>query len=185
MTEITQLLKLAAQGERVAMEKLMPVIYDRLRSIAHRQIVQESPGRTLETTALVHEAYIALFSETDLDWRDRSHFFSYAAIAMRNILVDNARERLANKRRGTSSQVDIEETPISLGDECMDLLALDEVLTLLAERHPRLVKVVELRFFAGLTVEQVAVTLGIDPRTVERDWQKARAFINRKANKVI
>ena len=185
MAEITQLLKQAAQGERVAMDELMPVIYERLRSIAHRQILQEPPGRTLETTALVHEAYIALFGDTDLEWRDRGHFFSYAARAMRSILVDSARERLANKRRSNSTPLDIGENPVSIDDECVDLLALDEVLTKLIEQHPRLVRVVELRFFAGLSVEQTASALQVDSRTVERDWQKARAFINRACAKLV
>ncbi len=179
MTEITQLLERASQGENAAANQLMPIIYERLRAMAHRQLVQERQGMTLATTGLVNEAYLELFGETPLSWNDSSHFFAYAATAMRNILIDRARRRLAQKRGAEIPHMDVVESEIPVDDECESLLAMDQALTQMAQAHPRLVKVVEMRFFAGLSVEETATALNIDPRSVERDWHKARAFINR------
>ncbi len=183
MTEITQLLSRAAQGENTAVDELMPIIYDRLRAIAHGQLRRETPSMTLATTGLVHEAYLALFGDSDISWRDRGHFFAYAATAMRSILTDRARKRLTQKRH-SEAETGGNKADVPMDDECMDLLALDQALLQMAELHPRLVKVVELRFFAGLSIEEAAAALGVDTRTVQRDWQKARAFINRVRNKL-
>lgn len=182
MTKITLLLSRAAQGENNAIAELMPIIYDRLRAIAHGQLRREGRSMTLATTGLVHEAYLALFGESEVSFRDRDHFFAYAATAMRSILTDRARKRLRRQKRHNEEIADA-KADVLMDDECMDLLALDQTLLEMTEQHPRLVKVVELRFFAGLTFEEVASVLETDIRTVQRDWQRARAFINRTRNK--
>ncbi len=177
MAAITELLDLASRGDSAAANQLVPMIYDRLRAIAHRQLSQDPRGQTLATTALVHEAYIALFGGAELAWPDRGRFFAYTAKAMRSILIDSARRRLAVKRGGKEERVDVAALEIVVDDNGLDLLALDQALNKLAIDHPRLVEVVELRFFAGLSVEDTAAALGVDPRTVKRDWQKAHAYI--------
>lgn len=179
MSGITQLLSRAAGGEEAAVSLLLPMIYDQLRAIAHRQLGREHGPKSLATTALVNEAYLALFGESDLDWNDRGHFFAFAATAMRNILIDRVRRRVAEKHGGAALRVDIEDTQIVIDDDSIDLLALDQALTQMAEAHPRLVQVVELRFFAGLSADEVASSLNVDLSTVVRDWRKARAFLYR------
>jgi RNA polymerase sigma factor (TIGR02999 family) len=180
MADITELLDRANRGDSAAANALVPMIYDRLRAIAHRQLAQEPHQKTLATTALVHEAYLSLFGGAELAWPDRGRFFAYTAKAMRNILIDNARRRLADKRGGGAvEKVDIAAIEVAIDDNNLDLLALDQALTQMASDHPRLVEVVELRFFAGLSVEDTASALDVDPRTVKRDWQKAHAYINR------
>lgn len=176
---ITQLLQRAANGESAAANQLMPVIYEQLHALARRQLYGEQQAPTLSATALVNEAYLLLFGDAELTWLDRGHFFAYAAKAMRNILIDHARQRLTEKRGGQVARVDIAEVEIGADDESIDLLAMDQVLTQMAQVHPRLVQVVELRFFAGLSVEEAAQSLAIDARSVKRDWQKARAYIHR------
>ena len=176
--EVTQLLERAANGQSQAANQLMPVIYDRLRLIARKQLNNGYSKPALETRELIHEAYLALFGDAHVSWRDRGHFFSYAAKTMRNILADHARRRLAQKRGGTEAATDLDGIEVGTEAECEDLAALDQALTNLADAHPRLVSVVEMRFFAGFSVEETADALGIDPRSVERDWRKARAFIN-------
>jgi RNA polymerase sigma factor (TIGR02999 family) len=177
MTEITQLLARAAQGEAEATNQLMPMIYERLCTIAHRQLANPLQRQTLSTTDLVHEAYLALFGDAELAWHDRGHFFAYAARTMRHILIDRARGRLAGKRGGEVERIDIADVTVGVDGESMALLELDQALTQMKTEHPRLVQVVELRFFAGLSVEDTASSLGIDARTVKRDWRKARAFL--------
>ena len=162
MSDITQLLGRAAHGEQGAANQLMPMIYDQLRAIAHRQLDRGRYSKTLATTALVNEAYLALFGEADLDWNDRGHFFAFAAKAMRNILIDRVRRRVAEKRGGEAPRVDIEDTQIVIDDDCVDLLALDQALTQMADEYPRLVQVVELRFFAGLSAEETAASLNVE-----------------------
>ena len=142
-----------------------------------RQLGREADTPSLATTALVHDAYLSLFGDSDVPWRDRGHFFAYAARAMRSILIDRARHRLRKKRGGGAVQVEMPVQELVVDDTCIDLLALDQALTQLGELQPRLVQVVELRFFAGLSVEDVAKALDVDERTVERDWRKARALI--------
>lgn len=176
MSEITRLLAQAAQGQAASANELMPLIYERLRTIAHRQLAGDRAS-TIATTGLVHEAYLQLFGEANLSWRDRGHFFAYAATAMRHILIDRARQRLSQKQGGAYAKVDVEEAEIKIDDECVDLLALDQALERMATDHPRLVRMIEMRFFAGLSVEEVGQALEVDPRTIKRDWQKARAFI--------
>ncbi len=185
MTEITQLLERATRGEESAANELLPMIYDRLRSIAHRAIALDASDRTLATTGLVHEAYIALFGgDVQMSWRDRAQFYTYAATSMRRILIDRARSRMADKRDSSGEHRAIVAGDLCIADDSVDLLALDQVLKQMAADHPRLVQVVELRFFAGLSVEDTAAALNIDARTIKRDWQKARAYINQALGRV-
>jgi len=178
MSDVTQLLARAVQGETNATNQLMPLIYERLCAIAHRQLADAPRRQTLSTTDLVHEAYLALFGDAGLAWSDRGHFFAYAAKTMRHILIDRARRRLASKRGGEVERVDVADIAIGVDDDSIALLELDQALTRMADEHPRLVQVLELRFFAGLSVEDTAAALDVDPRTVKRDWRKARAFLN-------
>ena len=180
--EITRLLAAARQGDASAMDRLMVLVYDELRAIAHRQLRRRRPGQTLDTTALVHEAYLKLVDPGGAPWQERHHFLSVAAIAIRHILVDAARRRAARKRGGEAVRVTFDELAPACGDldagaDAVEILALDDALTSLAALNERLSRLVELRFFAGLTEEEAAEVLGTSERTVRRDWRKARAFL--------
>ncbi|HEY2289860.1 MAG TPA: sigma-70 family RNA polymerase sigma factor [Thermoanaerobaculia bacterium] len=180
--EVTRLLAAARQGDGGAMDRLMPLVYDELRAVARRQLRRLRPGQTLDTTALVHEAYLRLVDQTAAAWQDRAHFLSVAGVAMRHILVDAARRRIAKKRGGEGLRITFDELrPGQDGTDAsrraVEILDLDEALTSLAARNERLRRLVELRFFAGLTEEETAQTLGTSERTVRRDWLKARAFL--------
>lgn len=177
MQDITRLLQSASSGDSAAANELLPLIYARLKELARRQLAKESDAPSLATTALVHDAYLSLFGGSEPDWRDRGHFFAYAARAMRSLLIDHARRRLSDKRGSGERPLELWLQDIEQPDDVLELLALDQALTALADHHPRLVQVVELRFFAGLSVEETAAALGVDARTVLRDWRKARAFI--------
>lgn len=177
MSDITGLLSRAGAGDAEAANKVLPLIYARLKELARRQLGREADSPSLATTALVHDAYLSLFGDAEVPWRDRGHFFAYAARAMRSILIDRARHRLRKKRGGGVVQVDMPVQELVVDDTCLDLLALDQALNLLGETQARLVQVVELRFFAGLSVPEVARALDVDERTIERDWRKARALI--------
>jgi RNA polymerase sigma factor (TIGR02999 family) len=179
--EVTQLLAAARQGDRSAMDRLMTLVYDELRAMARRQLRRWRPGQTLATTALVHEAYLRLV-QAGASWQDRAHFLSVAGVAMRHILVDTARRRAAQKRGGEELRVPLEEAEPGRGgleadSQAVEILALDAALTSLAARNERLSRLVEMRFFAGLTEEEIAQALGTSERTVRRDWLKARAFL--------
>lgn len=176
--DITVLLGRAREGDSSALEMLLPQVYHELRTLAHRYLVRENARHTLSTTALVHEAYLRLSSGGPTDWRDRAHFFGYAATIMRNILVDYARRRGAAKRGGDRIAVDWESCEASVEAMAADMLALDEALKRLEEADPNLARVVELRFFAGLSLEETAEVVGRSPRSVDRDWNKARAFLH-------
>jgi RNA polymerase sigma factor (TIGR02999 family) len=180
--EITGLLASARQGDSSATDRLLDLVYDELRAMARRQLRRRRPGQTITTTALVHEAYLKLVDHDGIPWQDRSHFFSVAALAMRHILVDSARRRIAKKRGGEDVRITLDEW--RLGDAAPDaearaveVLAVDRALTSLAALNERLGQLVELRFFAGLTEEETAEALGTSERTVRRDWRKARAFL--------
>jgi RNA polymerase sigma factor (TIGR02999 family) len=180
--EVTRILAAARQGDGSAMDRLMTLVYDELRAVARRQLRRWRPGQTLDTTALVHEAYLRLVDQAGASWQDRNHFLSVAGVAMRHILVDAARRRTARKRGGEGVKITLDELrPGQSGPDAsgtaIDILALDEALTSLAARNERLSRLVELRFFAGLTEEETAQTLGTSERTVRRDWLKARAFL--------
>ena len=175
--EITQLLAAARDGDRKAVDQLLPLVYDELREVAHRQLRKRRPGETFNSTVLVHEAYLKLAGRMDTDWQDRNHFLAVAAVAMRNILVDYARRKMAQKRGGDQVLVTLDEARVGAPQSAVEMLALDEALSKLGSLSERLAKIVELRFFGGLTVEETAELVGTSERTVKRDWRKARAFL--------
>ncbi len=176
---VTALLQQWSAGDREAAERVLPLVYDELRRIAARQLRGER-GRHTQATAIVHEAYLRLNREPDLQWPSRDHFFAFAAHLMRRILVDHARERNRAKRGGNLRQVTLEEIEaqgeLGLGG-ATDLLALDSALHRLEALDPRKVAVVELRFFAGMSIEETAVQLGVSVETVGREWRRARAWL--------
>jgi RNA polymerase sigma factor (TIGR02999 family) len=177
---ITDLLARARGGESSALEELVPHVYAELRRIAGRHMRRERPGQTLQATALVHEAYIRLFKDEELSFENRAHFFGIAARAMRQILVEHARSRDARKRGGGLRRVTLDEGLASGQPAHVDLLALDEALERLATRSAAQARIVELRFFGGLTNEETAAALGVSPATVKRAWTMARAWLFRE-----
>jgi len=171
---------------RHAADELLPLVYDRLRRLARRLLAHERPGHTLQPTALVHEVYLKLVDQTRVSWQGRTHFFAAGARAMRHILVDHARGRGRAKRGGGWNRVTLAEdaAPFAAGGlDGDELLALDEAMQRLAELDERSARVVELRFFGGLTVPEVAHVLGVSTRTVEGDWTHARAWLNRELDR--
>jgi RNA polymerase sigma factor (TIGR02999 family) len=170
-------------GNEQALAELLPLIYDELRAMAARYLGRERPGHTLQATALVHEAYFRLVDQKQVQWRDRAHFFAIAAQAMRRILVDHARARHAVKRGADFAKVELDEGAV-LGDEGAlapeDLLAIDRALTELAALDPTASRIVELRFFGGFTVEEIAEVLDTSVSTVKREWTTARAWLHRQ-----
>jgi RNA polymerase sigma factor (TIGR02999 family) len=173
---ITDLLLQVRQGTPDAMDRLFPLVYGQLRRIAHRQLQGERPGHTLGTTGLVHETYLKLVDQTRVEWRDRGHFFALSARAMRRILVDYARRYRAQRRGGGMRRVSLPEVA-AVEEQAEMLLAVHEALERLAAVNERLSRVVECRYFGGLTEEETAVALGVTARTVERDWAKAKGWL--------
>ncbi len=176
-SEITRLLSALRQGDPGAKDRLYSLVYDELRRIAHRQLRRRSPGQTLDTTALVHETYLKLADVRSAEWQDRAHFLAVAATAMRHILVDAARRRGAAKRGGELRRIELGDEQLGLESKATEILAVDRALGNLAAVDGRLGRLVELRFFGGLSVEETAEVLRISERTVKRDWRKARAFL--------
>jgi RNA polymerase sigma factor (TIGR02999 family) len=167
-------------GSRESLDRLVPLLYQQLRAIAHRQIVRRANGGTLDTTGLVHEAYLKVVDQSRVDVHGRAHFLALASLAMRHVLVDRAKARRRLKRGGgTRKRIAFDENRIASHDQPDALLQLDEALSWLAGLEPRLARVVECRFFAGLTEEEVAEALGVTVRTVQRDWAKARMLLRR------
>lgn len=181
--DITQLLKQASCGEQRAVDVLLPVVYDELRRIAERSLRRERVDHTLQTTALVHEAYLKLVDQREAQWQNRAHFFAIAAQAMRRILVNHAKGANRIKRGGDRSRVDLDEAAAVTPDRHIDLIALDEAMHRLAQFDPRKSKLVELRFFGGMSIEEVAEVLQIAPATVKRDWNFAKAWLLREVTK--
>ncbi|HEX2779483.1 MAG TPA: sigma-70 family RNA polymerase sigma factor [Gemmatimonadaceae bacterium] len=182
-TEVTRLLALASRGDRDAVDRLVPILYEELRRIAHQRMRGERVGHTLETTALVHEAYLELAGLDRMEWQSRAHFLAVAARAMRRVLIDHAVARNAQKRAGKLQAVPLDEVPdlaLVSGQRADELLALDEALDRLAGVSERQARVVECRFFAGMSVEETAEALGTSPATVKRDWTVARAWLYRE-----
>lgn len=176
--EITRILESMAGGDKLAANELFPLVYDELRRLANAKMKQEKSGLTLQPTALVHEAFLRLVGAGDWQkWDGRGHFFSAAAEAMRRILIENARRRKRVKRGGEMNRVDMDQELISDSENFEALLELDAALAKLELEDPELVKIVELRYFTGLTVEQTADVLGISERTVKRHWAYARAWL--------
>ena len=174
---VTRLLAEHRDGDKSASERLYDVVYDELREMAHRQLRYRKPGETLNTTGLVHEAYLKMFDRSDSDWKDRAHFFAVTARAMRQILVDYARRTAAEKRGGKAHRTDLHASLIRDSDEPLDILDLEEALQQLQELEPRLSQIVECRFYGGLSIEETAEVLGMSSRTVDRDWYKAKSFL--------
>ncbi len=175
--EVTRLLQDWGSGNHEALEKLVPLIYDELRRLAHNFLYRERPGHTLQTTALVHEAYLKLIDQRDARWQNRAHFFAIAAQAMRRILVDSARRHKAMKRGGSAENLPLDEAAeISLEPD-PTLLPLDEALDALAEIDPQQGRIVELRFFGGLTIEETAEVMSLSTDTIKREWAMARAWL--------
>jgi RNA polymerase sigma factor (TIGR02999 family) len=177
---ITHLLEAHADGDQQALNELLPLIYDELRRIAQGRLQGERPDHTLNTTALVHEAYIKLASLNRMNWQNRAHFFAIASQAMRNVLVDYAVQRKAQKRGGNRQQVPLDEAHLGSESKVEDLLALEEALRRLETFDPRQARVVECRFFGGMTLDETAHALAISPATVSRDWTMARAWLARE-----
>ena len=178
--EITWLLKAWSEGSQEALERLTPLVYRELHHIAHRYMLRERPGRTLQTTALVNEAYLRLVDAGSVPWGHRTHFFAVSARIMRRILVDAARERAAAKRGGLSPRVALDEVP-DLSAQCgSEVLALEDALQALAKVDQRKAEVIELRFYGGLSVEETAEFLKVSPQTVMRDWRLARSWLLRE-----
>lgn len=180
--EITKELQDWSSGRDTgASDAVLKLVYDELHRQAHRFLSRERPGHTLQTTALVHEVYLKLGKQGEIAWESRSHFFGIAARLMRQILIDYARTKRRAKRGGSKDKVPLEDAlTVSVGTANFDLLALDEALTRLASKEEHLAKIVELRFFSGLSVEDTAEVMGVSDSTVKRDWQMARAWLQRE-----
>jgi len=175
--DITMLIRASATGRPEDTDRLMAAIYDDLKRLAANQLKQERPEHTLHPTALVHEAYIRLVNQRTAEWNDRLHFFSIAARIIRRILIDHARERQALKRGGGRRAITIEPDEVASPERDLDLVALDEALEELATLSERQARIVELRFFGGLTIPEIAEALSIGSRSVDREWQAARAWL--------
>lgn len=180
VSNITRILNAIEQGDALAVDKLLPAVYQELRQMAARKLSCEPPGQTLQATALVHEAYIRLVGPEAQNWKSRSHFFAAAAEAMRRILIENARRKQSLKRGGGQRRVEIDDVQLAIEEPSTDVIALDEALTKLAEEDRIVAELVKLRYFAGLTIEQAAEVLGITSRTANRYWAYARAWLYRE-----
>ena len=178
--DVTGLLRQWQDGDKAALDKLAPLVYDQLHRLAHRYISRERPGHTLQTTALVNEAYLRLVDQKDVDWEGRAHFFAVSAQVMRHILVDYARQHAAAKRGGDFIKVELEEEATVSRQRASELVALDEAIRALSAIHPRRGTVVELRYFGGLNNKETAEVLKVSETTIERDWRFAKAWLYRE-----
>jgi RNA polymerase sigma factor (TIGR02999 family) len=178
--DVTRLLAAWSHGDREALDALTPVVYSELRRLAKAYLRRERPDHTLQGTALVHEAYLRLIDQRGVEWRNRNHFFALAAELIRRILVDHARAKVAAKRGGGSFKLSLDEALAAADEKDLDLVALDEALQALAQADAQQSRIVELRYFGGLTIEETADVLEISPATVKRDWVMAKAFLKRE-----
>ena len=184
MSEVTRILSAIEEGDPHAAEQLLPLVYEELRKLAAAKLSQEKSGQTLDATALVHEAYLRLVDVPRAQpWDSRGHFFAAAAEAMRRILIDQARRKQADKHGGGWQRQELLETELAIDSRGQELFAVDEALSRLATREPVIARLVELRFFAGLTLEEAAECLGISPRTAYRHWAFARAWLRRELDR--
>ena len=188
---VTELLVAWGEGNKAALDELMPVVYDELRRLAKNHLRKERPDHTLQTTALVHEAYLRLIDQKSVNWNNRAQFFGIAAQMMRRILINHANDRQAQKRQGYATKVSLDQEPTKVSlDEAVsffekrevDLMALDEALNDLAALDPQQTRIVELRFFGGLTIDEVSAVLGISPATTKREWDSAKLWLRRHLN---
>ncbi|MBL8149057.1 MAG: sigma-70 family RNA polymerase sigma factor [Blastocatellia bacterium] len=180
MSQITEILLKWSQGNKAALEELIPLVYDNLHKIAQRYLKHENPNHTIQTTALVNEAYLKLVEQKYVQWQNRQHFFAIAAKIMRRILINYARDKKAEKRGGARYKVSLSEDLKAYEPPNIDLLLLDQDLTKLAEIDARKIDIIELRFFTGISLEEVAETLGISLATAKRDWRMAKAWLYRE-----
>lgn len=178
--QVTELLRQWRSGDQEALEKLTPLVYDELHRLAHQYLSRERPGHTLQTTALVNEAYLQLVGQKDVDWESRAHFFAVSAQVMRHILVDYARQHASAKRGGEYQRIELEDEGILPLQRASEIVALDEALLALHEIHPRRCQVVELRYFGGLNNEEASEVLQVSAATIERDWRFAKAWLYRE-----
>ena len=183
MREVTRILTAIKQGDLRAADELIPLVYQELRCLAAQKLSQEQPGQTLQATALVHEAYIRLVEAEDQNWDSSGHFFSAAAEAMRRILIENARRKKSLKYGGDRHRIKLDDASLALDEVSDDLIALDEALTKLTEQDCIVADLVKLRYFAGLTIEQVAKILDISSRTADRYWAYARVWLHQEITK--
>jgi RNA polymerase sigma factor (TIGR02999 family) len=181
--EVTRWLVDWSNGDQAALDKLMPLVYAELRQVAKRYIARQTPGHTLQTTALINEVYLKLIGQEDKSWQNRNHFFGVAAQAMRHILVDYARSKHYAKRGGGARQVSLDEALTVSEERAGEIVALDDALDELAKLDARKCKVVELRYFGGLTVEETSIALNVSPITIMRDWSMAKAWLHRELSK--
>jgi RNA polymerase sigma factor (TIGR02999 family) len=175
--EITELLHACSKGERGAFDQLIPLVYDDLKAIAHKRLALEHPDHTLDTTGLVHEAYLGLVNQATADWQDRTHFFAVSAKVIRHVLVDYARRRNAQKRGAGAIHLPLSDELRVEDGETIELLALDEALSSLGDMDAQLEHVVECRFFGGMSMQDTADAVGMPLRTAERAWRRARAYL--------
>jgi RNA polymerase sigma factor (TIGR02999 family) len=178
---VTQMLREWSAGNAEILDSLMPLVYEELRLQAARFLRKERPNHTLQTTALIHEAYLKLIDQKAVEWQNRAHFFAIASTAMRRILVDHARERHREKRGGAAENLPLDEAlPVSANERSVDLIALDDALNRLAKLDKRQAKVVELRYFSGLSIDETAEILGVSNATVRLDWNLAKAWLRQE-----
>jgi RNA polymerase sigma factor (TIGR02999 family) len=178
-SEVTNLLRRLSEGDLGAAEELFPLIYHELHRLARKNMQGQRPDHTLQASALVNEAYLRLFRDAAPNWKDRNHFMAFAARAMRSILVDHARSKKRDKRTPGGERVSMDELIATYEERAFDLVALDDALSKLAEIDEQMVRIVELRFFAGMNVRETASVLGLSPRSVEREWQAAKALLRK------
>ena len=176
-SSVSQLLIAWSQGDEAALAQLTPLVYHELHRLARRYMRSENPGHTLQTSALVNEAYLRLIDQKNVSWQNRSHFFGIAAQLMRRILVDHARSQARQKRGGHAQRLSLDATAILTKERVVDLVAIDDALTKLAEFDPQKSRIVEMKFFGGLTNDEVAECLNVSSRTIEREWRKAKAWL--------
>jgi len=183
MTRLTELFAAVAEDQPGAADQILQLVYDELREIARQKLSRETPGQTLQPTALVHEAWLRMGGREQTDWRSRSYFFAACGEAMRRILVDHARARGRDKRGGQHQRVELDSKLSGITPDDVDLVALDEAMNKLGEEFPRKARLVELRFFAGMTIDEAAVALSISRATAERDWTFAKAFLHHEVHR--
>ena len=183
-TDVTLLLKRLSSGDEQALAELIPQIYDELRRLASSYLYGERPDHTLQTTDLVHEAYLRLVDQKHVEWNNRNHFFGVAAQMMRRILVDHARKHVSLKRGGSFSRISLEEAAVFSRERPRELIAVDELLTRLASLDPQGSRIVELRFFAGLSLEETAEVTGLSTAKVRREWSAVKAWLTREIGKL-
>ncbi len=176
--EITQQLMNWSHGDKAALDQLVPLVYPELRRLAKRHMARESPEHTLQTSALINEAYLKLIDQQHVGWQNRAHFFAVAAQVMRHILIDHARKHLYDKRGAGAQHVPLEEAAVSQQERAADLVRLDEALNVLTTLDPRRSQIIELKFFGGLNAEEIAEVMSISPSTVQREWRAAKAWLH-------